>query len=56
MGKKKDVFEFHVETVGVYTPQDIVLQSLQILKEKANKWISVLQEQNEANHGANEDE
>jgi len=50
VGKKKDVFEFHVETVGVYTPQDIVLQSLQIMKEKANKWISVLQEQNEANN------
>ena len=41
-GKKKDVFEFHVESLGVYTPQDIVLQSLQILKEKANKWISIL--------------
>ena len=43
-GKKKDVFEFHVQSVGVYTPQDIVLQSLQILKEKANKWISILHE------------
>jgi len=42
IGKKKDVFEFHVETVGVYAPQDIVLQSLEILKKKANKWISIL--------------
>lgn len=27
LGKKKDVFEFHVETVGSFLPQDIVKQS-----------------------------
>ena len=44
VGKRKDVFEFHVESVGMYSPQDIVLESLKILKEKANKWINILQE------------
>ena len=27
LGKKKDVFEFHVESLGMYKPQDIVLQA-----------------------------
>lgn len=47
LGKRKDVFEFHVESVGMYSPEDIVFQSLQILKEKANKWLNILQEQEE---------
>jgi len=42
LGKKKDVFEFHVEAVGQVSPQDIVFQSLQILKEKANKWMDIV--------------
>lgn len=42
LGKRKDVFEFHIETLGVYTPQDLALQSMQILKEKAHKWMSIL--------------
>ena len=28
LGKRKDVFEFHVESVGMYSPEDIVFQSL----------------------------
>lgn len=44
LGKRKDVFEFHVESVGMYKPEDIVFQSLIILKEKANKWLNILQE------------
>lgn len=24
LGKRKDVFEFHVESVGMYSPEDIV--------------------------------
>lgn len=27
LGKKKDVFEFHVESLGIYKPQEIVLQA-----------------------------
>lgn len=42
LGKMKDVFEFHVEAVGQTSPQDIVFQSLQILKEKANKWMDIV--------------
>ena len=38
LGRIKDQFEFHVESLGQYKPQEIVLESLQILKEKANKW------------------
>lgn len=40
--KRKDVFEFHVESLGVYPPQEIVLRSLNVLKQKANKWIDIL--------------
>ena len=32
LGKRKDVFEFHVESLGMYKPQDIVLQAFRILK------------------------
>jgi DNA-directed RNA polymerase I and III subunit RPAC1 len=28
LGKKKDVFEFHVESLGIYPPEDIVFQAL----------------------------
>ena len=28
LGKRKDVFEFHVESVGMYSPEDIVFESL----------------------------
>jgi DNA-directed RNA polymerase alpha subunit len=35
VGKIKDKFEFHVESVGIYKPEDIVTEALKILKEKA---------------------
>ena len=44
LGKKKDVFEFHVETLGQYAPEDIVMQAMDTLKEKAHKWIEIVQE------------
>ena len=47
LGKRKDVFEFHVESVGMYSPQDIVVRSLQILKEKAQKWKNIVQEKSQ---------
>jgi len=28
LGKKKDIFEFHVESLGIYSPGEIVLRSL----------------------------
>jgi len=43
LGKIKDRFEFHVETVGVYKPADLVIEALKKLKEKANHWLEVLE-------------
>ena len=42
VGKQKDVFEFHVESVGIYKPEQIVLQALKKLKSKATFWLDVL--------------
>jgi len=35
VGKLKDVFEFHVESVGIYKPEQIVVAALKKLKSKA---------------------
>lgn len=35
VSKIKDQFEFHVESVGIYKPQEIVTEALKILREKA---------------------
>ena len=42
IGKIKDAFEFHVESVGIYAPERLVFEALKILKEKAVHWIEVL--------------
>jgi DNA-directed RNA polymerase I and III subunit RPAC1 len=39
LGKILDAFEFHVETVGVKSPESLVTEALSILKKKAVKWI-----------------
>ena len=39
LGKILDAFEFHVETVGVKSPESLVIEALSILKKKAVKWI-----------------
>ena len=44
LGKRKDVFEFHVETVGHYRPEEIVLEAISILKAKAHKWLDIISE------------
>lgn len=44
IGKIKDRFEFHVETVGMYKPADLVIEALKKLKEKANHWLEVLEQ------------
>ena len=44
LGKIKDRFEFHVESVGMYSPQDIVIEALKKLKEKVHFWLEVLEE------------
>jgi len=45
LGKRKDVFEFHVESVGMYKPQDIVTEALDTLKQKAHKWLDIVAQQ-----------
>lgn len=42
LGKIKDRFEFHVESVGILPPQILVIEALKKLKEKANYWLEVL--------------
>jgi len=39
LGKKKQEFEFHVESVGIYTPDELVVEALAKLKEKAVFWF-----------------
>jgi hypothetical protein len=43
LGKIKDRFEFHVESVGILPPEVLVIEALKKLKEKANYWLEVLE-------------
>lgn len=45
LGKKKDVFEFHVESLGIYRPEQLVIEALSKLKQKAVHWLEVLKEE-----------
>jgi DNA-directed RNA polymerase alpha subunit len=47
IAKIKDRFEFHVESVGIYKPEDIFIEALKKLKEKANYWMDVLEQEGE---------
>jgi DNA-directed RNA polymerase I and III subunit RPAC1 len=47
VGKWKDTFEFHVESLGIYTPAEIVTESLGKLKQKASYWLQVLKQNEE---------
>ena len=47
LAKIKDRFEFHVESVGIYSPQDIVIEAINKLKEKAQYWLDVVEKENE---------
>ncbi len=53
LGKIKDRFEFHVETLGIYTPQRLVKEAFSKLKEKANYWLEVLDQDNEVDDEEN---
>ena len=48
LGKIKDRFEFHVETVGMYNPAELVIEAIKKLKEKANHWLEVIENQEAA--------
>ena len=47
MGRWKDIFEFTVESIGIYTPVEIVVESLGKLKAKASYWLQVLKSNEE---------
>lgn len=47
LGKIKDRFEFHVESVGILPPEVLVQEALKILKNKATYWLDVLENENE---------
>lgn len=55
LGKIKDRFEFHVETLGqgIYKPEELVIEAIKKLKEKAHYWLEVLEQEHE---GADEEE
>lgn len=42
LGKHKDIFEFTIESVGIYKPEEIVLEAIAKLKEKAVFWYEAL--------------
>jgi hypothetical protein len=39
------VFEFHVESLGIYKPEQLVIEALLKLKEKATHWLEVLKQE-----------
>jgi DNA-directed RNA polymerase I and III subunit RPAC1 len=49
LGKLKDSFEFHVESVGIYSPEALVFEALTILKAKAVHWLEVLEAHESSN-------
>ena len=53
LGKIKDFFEFHVESVGVYKPAELVVEAIKKLKDKAQHWLEVL-EQHETSAAADD--
>lgn len=38
LGKIKDHFEFHVESVGILPPKDLVMEAMKVLSDKAKYW------------------
>lgn len=47
LAKLKDRFEFHVESIGIYKPEELVTEAIKKLKEKAHYWLEVLEQENE---------
>lgn len=42
LGKVSDHYEFHIESVGIYEPEDIFFRALRVLKEKSDMWTGIL--------------
>jgi len=39
------VFEFHVESLGNYKPEELMIEALSKLKSKAVHWLEVLKQE-----------
>jgi hypothetical protein len=44
------VFEFHVESLGNYKPENLVIEALSKLKEKSIHWLEVLKQEEQMLH------
>ena len=44
LGKIADHYEFHIESVGMYKPENIFFRAIEVLKEKINFWHEKLNE------------
>lgn len=42
LGKHKDIFEFHIESLGIYKPEKLMTEALEKLKSKATHWLDAL--------------
>ena len=42
LGKVTDHYEFHIESVGIYSPESLFYKALNVLKDKVNLWIEIL--------------
>ena len=42
LGKITDHYEFHIESVGIYSPESLFYKALNVLKDKVNLWIGIL--------------
>lgn len=42
LGKDAEWYEFHIESVGMYKPEDIWFKALDVLKKKVEMWIGIL--------------
>ena len=42
LGKERQVYKFHVESVGVLKPEEIFLKAMRVLKEKCDHYLLYL--------------
>jgi DNA-directed RNA polymerase I and III subunit RPAC1 len=45
VAKEKCNYEFHIESVGIITPKNLMISALTILKEKCGYWLNVIDAQ-----------
>ena len=42
LGKVNDHYEFHIESVGIYSPESLFYKALKVLKDKVEMWTGIL--------------